>query len=108
MMQEFLTWGALVTAGGSLAAIFTFWMNRGRAEARAEIAVTVAQTASAKAELVSAQLAETRITFARDYASHADLVASESRYATSIDGLRTELRGINERLDRIIEGYMKK
>jgi len=79
----------------SLVAIVTFWMNRGKAEA----------DALTKVEIVSAQLAETRIEFARDYASHKDLAAAEVRYAAALDSLRTELRGMNERLDRIIERF---
>src|SRR5262249_7240296 len=71
-MQDFLTWGALIAASGSLLAIITFWMNRGKAEAeasaKADAAASAATAALAKAELVSTQLAETRIEFARDYA----------------------------------------
>jgi hypothetical protein len=65
-----LTWGALIAAGGSLVAIVTFWMNRGKAEAdalaKADAASATAHAALAKAEIVSAQLAEARIEFARD------------------------------------------
>ena len=108
-MADILTWGALIAAAGSLAAIVTFWMNRGKAEAEASAnaaaAGVTARTALAKVELVSEQLAEARIEFARDYASHKDLAAAEVRYATSLDSLRTELRGMNERLDRIIERF---
>jgi len=108
-MQDVLTWGALIAAGGSLAAIGTFWMNRGKAEAdalaRADAATATANVALAKAEIVAGQLAEARIEFARDYASHKDLAAAEVRYAASLDSLRTELRGMNERLDRIIERF---
>ena len=104
-----LTWGALIAASGSLVAIVTFWMNRGKAEAdalaKADAASATAHAALAKAEIVSAQLAETRIEFARDYASHKDLAAAEVRYAAALDSLRTELRGMNERLDRIIERF---
>jgi hypothetical protein len=108
-MQDVLTWGALIAASGSLVAIVTFWMNRGKAEAdalaKADAASATAHAALAKAEIVSAQLAETRIEFARDYASHKDLAAAEVRYAAALDSLRTELRGMNERLDRIIERF---
>jgi hypothetical protein len=97
-MQDVLTWGALIAAGGSLVAIVTFWMNRGKAEA----------DALAKAEIVAEQLAEARIEFARDYASHKDLAAAEVRYAAALDSLRTELRGMNERLDRIIERFTQR
>jgi hypothetical protein len=108
-MQDFLTWGALIGAGGSVIAIITFWMNRGKAEAdalaRAEGAHAMAAAALAKAEDVAAQLAESRVEFARDYASHRDLAAAEVRYATALDSLRSELRGMNERLDRIIDRF---
>jgi len=108
-MQDILTWGALIAAGGSLVAIITFWMNRGKAEAeacaKADAAASTAHAALAKVEIVSGQLAEARIEFARDYASHKDLAAAEVRYAASLDSLRTELRGMNERLDRIIERF---
>ena len=45
-----LTWGALIAAGGSLAAIVTFWMNRGKAEAEA-LAKADAASATAHAAL---------------------------------------------------------
>lgn len=108
-MSDILTWGALIAASGSLVAIVTFWMNRGKAEAeafaKADAAAATANAALAKAEFISGQLAEARIEFARDYASHKDLAAAEVRYAASLDSLRTELRGMNERLDRIIERF---
>ena len=110
-MQEILTWGALIGASGSIIAIVTFWMNRGNAEAetqsKAEAASQMATAALAKSELVSSQLAEARIEFARDYASHRDLAAAEVRFAAALESLRTELRGMNERLDRIIESFTK-
>src|SRR5438093_10753945 len=102
-MQDVLTWGALIAAGGSLVAIVTFWMNRGKAEAdalaRADAASATAHAALAKAEIVAELLAEARIEFVRD------LAAAEVRYAASLDSPRTELRGMNERLDRIIERF---
>src|SRR5947207_3290321 len=108
-MQDVLNWGALIGAGGSLIAIVTFWMNRGKAEAdaltRADGAHSIAAAALAKVDLVAVQLAEARIEFARDYASHKDLAAAEMRYAAALDSLRSELRGMNERLDRIIERF---
>jgi hypothetical protein len=55
--------------------------------------------------LSRSSLAEARIEFARDYASHKDLAAAKVRYAAALDNLRTELRGMNERLDCIIERF---
>lgn len=103
----FLTWGALIASLGSVVAIVTYWMNRGKAEARVEMAIASASAACAKVDFLSLQLSDARIEFASDYASHKDLAASEARYATAIDGMRAELRGVNERLDRIIEGFGK-
>ena len=108
-MQDLLTWGALIAAGGSIIAIITFWMNRGKAEAeaaaRAEAAAAHAAAATDKVDRLSAELAEARIEFARDYASQKDLAAAEMRFAAALESLRTELRGMNERLDRIIESF---
>lgn len=111
-MNDVLTWGALIAAGGSIVAIITFWLNRGKAEAetaaKADSAHQMATVALAKAEFVGLQLNDTRLEFVRDYATHKDLTDSETRYATAIDGLRVELRGMNDRLDRIIEGFINK
>jgi hypothetical protein len=109
IMQDILTWGALVAAGGSLIAIITFWMNRGKAEAeacaKADAASGAAHAALAKADQVASELVDARIAFASEYARQRDLVASETRFATAFDGLRTELRGTNDRLDRILERF---
>ena len=106
-MHDVLSWGAVVGTGGSIIAIVTFWMNRGKAESevltKAEAAHAAAASAMAKAESIAGQVAEVRVDFARDYASHRDLADAEVRYATALDSLRSELRGMNERLDRIID-----
>jgi hypothetical protein len=106
-MDGLPTWVALFAAGGTLLALITFWVARGRAEAlaiaKAEAAEVKASTAYARAELVAAQLSEARIEFARDYATHKDVAAAEVRFAAALDSLRVELRGMNTRLDRIID-----
>lgn len=115
-MQDVLSLGALAGSIGSIIAVVTYWMNRGKAEAETRAAATaaqatatsaqgLAQTAIARAELVTAQLSEARIEFARDYASHKDLAAAENRSAATMDAIRTELRGMNDRLDRVIDSY---
>ena len=62
-MQDVLTWGALIAAGGSLVAIVTFWMNRGKAEADALAKADAASvTAHAALKLASSSPAITRAT----------------------------------------------
>lgn len=108
-MTDALSWGALIAASGAIVTIISFWINRGRAEAEAlalaKNASDNALAALAKTSLLSEQLAEARIEFARDYASHKDLAAAEVRFANALDNLRTELRGMNDRLDRMIENF---
>jgi len=108
-MQDILTWGAVIAAGGSIIAIVTFWMNRGKAEAetlaKAESASAMATSALAKCELLASGLTEARLETAREYATAKDLAAGEIRFAGAVDGLRAEMRGLNDRLDRILDGF---
>lgn len=111
-MQDALTWGSLVGSVGALLAVCTFWLNRraeaearGKAEGevkqRAESAMSMATAAVTKSEMTAALLAEARIEFAQNYPSHANLAAVEARFVGAIGEVRAELRGMNERLDRI-------
>ena len=99
-MQDVLTWGALIAAGGSLVAIVTFWMNRGKAEAdalaKADAASATAHAALAKAEAVSAGLAEARIEFARDYANKGRMYYTmDLRYQTPSQQVDAVSRGMS-------------
>ena len=106
-MGDALTWGVLIAAGGSIIAIVTFWMNRGKAEAeagaRADAAMHVAKEAKAMAEAGATRAAEVELRMAREYATSAALAAVETRFLASIDGLRVEVRGMNSRLDRFLD-----
>lgn len=102
-MQDVLSWGALLGAGGAITAIITFWMNRGKAEAKAEGAHSIALSALTKVELLSAQFNQSQIDVAQDYVNHDQLKAAEARSADLMNGVRSELRGMNDRLDRVIE-----
>jgi hypothetical protein len=102
-VQDALTWGALVLAGGSLVGVISFWMNLGKALAKGEAASTLAGAAIAKCEMLASQLADARVEDAREYATHNALAAVETRFVRAVDELKIEQRGTNERLDRIIE-----
>jgi hypothetical protein len=108
-MQDLLTWGAVVAAGSSVVAIVTFWMNRGKAEAetraKAEGAASLATSALAKCDLLASQLTDARLETAREYVTAKDLAAAEMRLSGAVDGLRQEVRGMNERLDRMLEKH---
>lgn len=110
MMDQAITWAALFAAGGTVIALITFWVQRGKVEgdldARVNSAAVAASTALAKVELVAATLNEARLDWAKDlqnYATVTDLEAVELRVSQSLEGVRSELRGVNQRLDRIIE-----
>jgi hypothetical protein len=98
--MDLISWAPIIGSFGSIVAVVTFWYARAKAEAealsKATAATTAAATAMAKADLVSTQLAEARIETAREYVSRKD-------FSESLEGLRSELRGMNDRLDRIIE-----
>lgn len=106
---QVITWSALITAALALTGMITFWHTRGKAEAEALTkAVEAAAAAERAAKLAAAtavQLTDARIEFARDYATHRDMMASENRTADAINTLRTEVRSdmrvIMDRLDRI-------
>lgn len=70
---------------------------------KSEEAMSTAMQARARAELAREELHQAQLTFAKDYVSNRDLGASEKRLADSMDQLRDELRGMNVRLDRILE-----
>ena len=52
-MQDVLTWGAIIAAGGSVATIIKFWMDIGAAQAKSEAAASAAAIATAKTNLIA-------------------------------------------------------
>lgn len=111
-MPEVVTWAAMFTATVAIIALITFWVNRGKVEGeleqKASNALNAAVAASAKAELLSQQLNEVRVEFAKEmkeYATHKDVAAAENRMATTMDGVRQEMRGLNQRFDRLFDRF---
>lgn len=99
-MNEVLSWGALIGAAGSIIAIVTFWMNRGRAEgensATASDAKKMALEAHIKIGALDAAFGLYRENVAKEYVSRSTLHEVEIRITGAIDR-------ITDRLDRIIE-----
>lgn len=105
---QFATWASLIAALAALTGVITFWHLRGRAEAeainRANEAYESAKRANDIAKDTAKLLTEARVEFARDYATHRDMMTSENRTAEAINTLRTEIRAdmrvVMDRLDR--------
>ena len=70
--------------------------------AKAE-AVTKAEAAYALAALVQAQLAEHKLHVAETYITKAGLRETTEQIINAVNGVKTDVHGLNERIDRIIE-----
>jgi hypothetical protein len=105
-MQDALTWGALVLAGGSLIAIVKFWMDMGKQLAKADSASAMATAALAKADITASDLVTFKVETANRYATAAALAEAERDVATKIDGVHRRLDGVNDRLDRVLEALV--
>lgn len=93
-------WGAIIGATGSVIAVVTFWMNRGRAEgensATASDAKKIAIDAHEKIAALDAAFGLYRERVAADYVSRDTLREVEERITRAIDRL-------GDRFDKIID-----
>lgn len=123
-MNDFLNWGAIIGALGSLVVAIKFWMEMGKAVSEAAAArddvkllreelkvaaadanaarTTVAMVAG-KHDLLIADMNRIRVEMATTYVTHPQLTASEVRYADTIDKIQTELTKMNDRLYQILD-----
>lgn len=107
MVQDFITWGALITALGSVGGLVTFWVNRGRAEGAAEARLVAGEAATAdskrialeahaKVALLESAFGIYRERIAAEYVSRLTLREVEDRISGAIEKL-------GDRLDRSFE-----
>jgi hypothetical protein len=105
-MQDLLTWGAIVAAGGSVATVVKFWMDMGAAQARAETAASAAAIATAKTDLLANALNGFKVEAAQTYATSKALEATEASLArsleSSVQGIYSRLDTMTQRLDSLI------
>lgn len=101
-MIDIATWGPAVVAVAALLAICKFWMSMGASAQTAKDAKTIASTASAKCDLVTAALNEFKANSAREFATIGDLSNAETRLAAAVEGIRTDFRNVAERFDKIL------
>lgn len=105
-MGDFLTWGAIILAGGSLVAVAKFWMDMGKAHAVADTAAGVAAITAAKHDLLVANFNEFRVDVAQTYATTQALSEAELSFArtmeASVQGIYQRLDNVTTRLDSLI------
>jgi hypothetical protein len=116
-VNDLLTWGAVIAAGGSLVAVIKFWMDMGRAYQTAEdakkLADAVERDAKARADLISAKLDllasnvnDYKVVVAQTYATSKALSEAEQSLARSLEsatqGIYQRLDTMNTRLDNVI------
>ena len=113
-MTDAITWGALALAMGSMLSILGFWTRYSdritRAEEKAEAAKTSAQAATVMASGIGVKLdqqqqafADYRESAALKFVSNHDLVQVETRFAELAEQIKRDIRGVTERLDRVLE-----
>jgi hypothetical protein len=107
-MIEAIPAAALVAGVTACIAIAKFWMERGEAEAKAESAKIAALALSARVEILGNILSDFKIEVAQKYATGNALESAERNMTEAMTGVRDEVRGLNQRLDRIIEAMIPK
>ena len=101
-MNDLVQWGALFAALSCCVAVAKFWHDRGKAEAKAEAAQITAAAVAGKLEILGNTINEFKVDVAREYASIKSLETAERQMTAAVDGMRSEMRGMNERLDKFL------
>jgi glutaredoxin 2 len=105
-VNDLLTWGALIAAGGSLVAVGKFWIDMGKSQQVAEDARILVTAALAKLELLTSNINEYKVTAAQTYATNAALKEAEQSLARSLEntsqGIYQRLDNMTTRLDSLI------
>lgn len=116
-MNDVLTWGSVILAGGSVLAWVKFLLSVGSQNQKIDQAHSAAVAAGVRADAVAAQLNEHKIQTAEKFSE--ELRAAESRFASAaesiraevrsaVDGLRHDLRDMGTRLDKLLVGLLKR
>jgi NOL1/NOP2/fmu family ribosome biogenesis protein len=107
-MNEVIPLAALVASITACVAIAKFWLDRGKIEEKATSASLTALALGARLEIVTNSLTEFKVEVAREYVTGRSLDAAEKQMTDAMNGVRDEVRGLNQRLDRIIEAMLPK
>jgi hypothetical protein len=98
VVNDALTWGALIMAGSSIVALIKFWMEIGKALECARIGEEERAILGTKLEITSSSLADFKIEAAKTYATNRQLADAETALAA---GLRDAVQGVYSRLDAV-------
>jgi hypothetical protein len=113
MSGDVVTWASVAVAVGSLLAILRFWNSYSdritKAEGRAKAAEDAAHGASiltaglqVKLEGMQKDFSDYRESAALKFVSDRDLIQSENRFAGLVESIQRDIRGMAERLDRVL------
>jgi hypothetical protein len=93
--------GSLVLAGGSIVAWIKFFMDLGATRKEATSAMSMATAAHTKVESLGDDLQKYKIEAAHEQGA---LAGIEHRITTALSEMRTDIRTMNDRLDRVLDG----
>jgi hypothetical protein len=113
-VENVITWGALALAVGSILSILTFWTRYSdritKAEAKAAEADKAAQSASihalglqAEIKIMQRDFADYREAAALKFVSNNALASAENRFTGLVEEIKRDIRGVTERLDRVLD-----
>lgn len=107
MTETVVTWGAAIIAVGCLISILTFWTRFSDritlAETSAKGATILAAALQIKVEAQQKELSDYKELAARMFVSDKDLFQAEQRFTGLVDEIKRDIRGVTERLDRVLE-----
>lgn len=107
MTETVVTWAALVASVLCLISILTFWGRYSDRLTKAESAASAAVLANAaltiKLDSVQQELSAYKETAALMFVSEKELFHAEQRFTGLVDEIKQDIRGVTERLDRVLE-----
>lgn len=103
MMDQALTWGALIMSMTSILAMIKFWIWIGTKMEKVAVAERTANAAVVRAELNAAQLADHKLEVSKQFVTISTLADTEMRFTRAVAELNGSVKHMTERLDRAIE-----
>lgn len=112
--QEIIAWIGAVGGSGAIVTVGKFWYDMGVKSRQLEeigsrVAALDVELAEHKAALIEhkAELSEHKIESERAFATKAEHAALERRFTEAVEGIRSDLRGVSARIDRLLETLAK-